>query len=77
MLVQLDLFALFPGAGLSEVSRHLGIRDQQTRKYLKRLQDLELVQTSSKRPLRFCLTRRTETYFGLNPVEIPGEDREI
>lgn len=77
MLVQLDLFAPFPGAGLPEVSRHLGMSDQQTRKYLKRLQDLELVQTSSKRPLRFLLTRRTETYFGLNPVEMSSEDREI
>lgn len=73
MLVQMDLFAPFPDVGLPEVSQYLGVGGQQTRKYLKRLQELELVQTTSMRPLRFAVTRKTETYFGLRPAEATSE----
>ena len=65
MMAQMELFAPFPDVTLSEVANHLGLSVQQTRRHTKGLEAHELIETVSKRPLRFVLTNRARRELGL------------
>ncbi|WP_303132893.1 Fic family protein [Olsenella phocaeensis] len=61
MLIQLQLFATFPGTSLAEVASHSNVSQQQARKYTKRLEELGLMVTTRRRPLRFELSEEVKS----------------
>lgn len=65
MLAQLELFASFPDAALGEIADHLKLGKQQTRKYVRELEERDCVFTSSKRPLRLTMSERLRSLLGL------------
>lgn len=60
-LVQTGLFGAFPDVTLDEIAHHIGLGTQATRRHLKHLEELELVELAGKRPLRFMLTEGART----------------
>ena len=65
-LVQLDLFGSYPEASVKEISQHISLSTQQTRRYLKKLEGDGFVTKISKRPLLYILTDNARTYLELS-----------
>lgn len=64
-LAQYHLFGTFSDATLSEISAYIGLGTQTARKYTQSLEARELVELTSKRPLRFSLTQRACEALGI------------
>ena len=56
LLGQIDLFGTSSGTRLSEIAAYLELSEQQTRHYLRNMEQDGLVSTTSLRPLRFILS---------------------
>lgn len=65
MLGQLELFAAFPEATLAELAEYSGVGPQQTRKYMRALEELGLVEVVKRRPLSFKLSDIGRAALGL------------
>jgi Fic family protein len=64
-LAQLDLFGAYPEASVKEISEHLKLSTQQTRRYLTRLEDKGVIKSVRKRPLLYVLSDTTRDNFEL------------
>lgn len=64
-VVQISLFGTSPSVTLRDVARHLEVTTQSARKYAAELEGAGLVQPVGLRPLRFKLTGRAESLFGI------------
>ena len=64
-LAQYDLFGMVETMLLEDIARAIGLSKQMTRIYLRGLEDKEIIETVTKRPLRFTLTSKAEEGLGL------------
>ncbi len=70
-VVQVSLFGANADVTLQDAATHLEVTAQSARKYASELEQADLVETTSRRPLKFKLSRQGEETFGVaNAVEI-------
>lgn len=69
LLGQTDLFGLGGGTTIKEIADYLELSPQQTRRDLKKLEEFELIETTTLKPLRFILSRQ-----GRKILKLPDPD---
>lgn len=70
-VVQVSLFGANADVTLQDAATHLEVTAQSARKYASELEQADLAETTSRRPLKFKLSRQGEETFGVaNAVEI-------
>lgn len=65
MLAQYALFGAFPDVPIADIEAHLSLRREMTRKHVRALEEIGLVQKVSSRPLRFELADAGRTNLGI------------
>lgn len=69
LLGQIDLFGLGGGTTIREIAAYLELSPQQTRRDLKKLEEFELIEATTLKPLRFVLSPQ-----GRDILELPDPD---
>lgn len=69
VLARFDLFGMVGSMLLEEIAEHIELSKQMTRKHLKGLEDKGVVEVVAKKPLRFALTKKIESLFGITEFE--------
>lgn len=64
-LAQYELFGMYGFAYLDDLAEFMGLKSQMTRKYIASLERKGLVETRSKRPLKFSLTDMAKAELGI------------
>lgn len=65
MLAQFALFGAFPDVPIADIETNLGLRGEVTRRHVRTLEEIGLVQKVISRPTRFVLTDVGRTALGI------------
>lgn len=67
-LAQYALFGILGTVTLDELATHIGLTKQTTRKYATKLEDKELIEATSRRPLAFQLSNKARSALAIPPA---------